>query len=247
MKAVILVAGFGSRLRPLTDTTPKALLPLGDTTGLHRMVSELKKHGITEIVFVTGHFEEKIKAYVNEHFPDITAHFVRNDKYDKTNNGYSLLMAEPYVRGESFVKFDGDVVFDPAVLRLLLASPDDANYVCLDKCQVNEEVLKVQLGDGGEVISMSQHIPVEKAAGESLGIEKISAQFSGQLFDTLRRIMLDTKNWQEYYEFAYEDLLSQKAMPFKCADVTGYNWVEVDNQEDYRLAHQYFVPELPVR
>lgn len=240
MKAVILVAGFGSRLRPLTDTMPKSLLPIGDSTTMQRMVRSLRAHGVEEFIFVTGHFEDKITTYVKEQFPEITAHFVRNDKYEETNTGYSLLLAEPYVRGEAFVKFDGDVNFDPEILDRLMAVPEDANYICLDKSDVDDEVIKANVDESGIIHALGKYVPVADAAGESIGIEKISAQYSEVLFDTLRQIMNDEKNWQEYYEFAYDDLIQRNAAVFKFVDITGLKWVEMDNKEDYETAQKHF-------
>lgn len=240
MKAVILVAGLGSRLRPLTDTTPKPLLRIGNTNTLTRMVDMLQKQGIHEFVFITGHFEEKIKAYVAEHFPDIEARFIKKDSYGKTNTGHSLLLAEPYVRGESFVKFDGDVNFDEEILARLMAAPDDANYICLDKTEVDDEVVKAQLDENGVVTALGKYVDVEKAAGESIGIEKIALQFSAPLFDTLQRLMSQPKYAQEYYEFAYDDMIKHDKAIFKCVAITGLKWVEMDTAEDYRMAQQYF-------
>ncbi len=240
MKAVILVAGFGSRLRPLTDEMPKSLLPIGDSTTLARMVNSLVAHSITEIVFITGHFEDKIKSYVQENFPNITAHFIRNEYYKETNTGYSLLLAEPYVRGETFIKFDGDVNFDPQILDKLVATPEDANYICLDKTDVDDEVIKAELNSKNEIVALGKYVDTAKAAGESIGIEKIAAQFSEELFDSLRQIMSDKKNWQEYYEYAYDHLIQNGKSIFKHIDITGSKWVEMDNLQDYQLAQKYF-------
>ncbi|HUB93157.1 MAG TPA: phosphocholine cytidylyltransferase family protein [Verrucomicrobiae bacterium] len=240
MKAVILVAGFGSRLRPLTDNTPKSLLPIGNSNTLERMIRALQERGVQEFIFVTGHFAEKITGYVHEHFPEITSHFVQNDKYEQTNTGYSLLLTESYVRGETFVKFDGDVSFDSEILDRLFSTPDDANYICLDKAPIDNEVIKAQLASDGTVTALGKYVPVENTAGESIGIEKIAAAFSAPLFDALTRIMTEEKNWQEYYEFAYDDLIKNGVVPFKYVDITGLTWVEMDTPDDYKLAQQYF-------
>ncbi len=240
MKAVILVAGFGSRLRPLTDNCPKSLLPIGDSNSLHRMVTQLTERGINEIVFVTGHFEEKIRQYVKENFQNITTHFVRNTLYDQTNTGYSLLLARDYLENEAFIKFDGDVVFEIDILDKLIQTGDDASYVCLDTSDVDDEVIKAELDKDGALVGLGKNIPVEKAAGESIGIEKISAATSSVLFKTLDSIMSNKANWQEYYEYAYDDLIKNKKAVFKRIDITGSKWVEMDNADDYVKAQKYF-------
>jgi choline kinase len=240
MKAVILVAGFGSRLKPLTNETPKSLLPIGQTTTLTRMVRSLSQHGISEFIFVTGHFEDKIKDYINTHLSDINASFIRNDKYEKTNTGYSLLLAEPFIGNESFIKLDGDVNFDPEILDRLMRTPDDANYLCLDKSDVDNEVIKAELDTVGKVIALGKYVDIDRAAGESIGIEKISAKYAQQLFTCLKQVMSDESLWQEYYEYAYDLLIKNNQATFKAVDITGLKWVEMDNLKDYELAKTYF-------
>lgn len=240
MKAVILVAGFGSRLRPLTDNLPKALLPIGNSNTLTRMVTSLQKHGISEFIFVTGHFEEKIKAYITTHFTDITAYFVRNEKYQDTNTGYSLMLTEQYVQGDAFIKLDGDVNFDEAILDKLMAMPDDANYICLDKTDVDDEVIKAELDANNNIIALGKYVETAKAAGESIGIERISSAQSAQLFVKLKELMAHKKHWQEYYEYAYDHLIKEGMSVFKHIDITGLKWVEMDNKADYDMANSYF-------
>ena len=93
IKAIILAAGVGSRIKPLTDNCPKCLLKVGRETILNRMVTNIQKNGIHEVVFVLGYLEEKIKNYVKTQFPDLIIHFVRNARYAETNTGFSLMLA----------------------------------------------------------------------------------------------------------------------------------------------------------
>ena len=121
-----------------------------------------------------------------------------------------------------------------------MAAPDDANYICLDKTDIDDEVIKAELNEDNVIIALGKYVPVEKAVGESIGIEKIAGQYSNVLFDTLRTLMADQKNWQEYYEYAYDHLIQNDQSVFKYVDITGLHWVEMDNIEDYKQAQQYF-------
>lgn len=239
MKAIILVAGVGSRLRPLTDVTHKALLPIGDSTTLGLMVAKLHRHGINSFIIVCGNMEDKIRDYLGDNFPTLVFDYVTNDQYKTTNTGYSLLVAQPFVHGESFIKLDGDVNFDEAIVARLAALPDDASYVCVDKSDVDDEVIKVQCDESGHVVRIGNKLPVALAAGESIGIERISAASAPALFAAIRQQMAHPDNHQNYYEVAYDEIV-QAGEPFKTLDITGLHWVEMDNHEDYQLALKYF-------
>jgi choline kinase len=239
MKAVILVAGFGSRLRPLTDNNHKALLPIGDHTTLELMITKLQRHGVSSFVLVTGHMEDKIRDYVSQTFPELDVTYVRNDNYQTTNTGYSLLMARPHVENDTFIKLDGDVNFDEEIIARLAATDDGASYVCVDKSDVDDEVIKVVLASNGKIRHIGNKLPVADAAGESIGIEKIAQRSATALFDALEKMVKDEANHQKYYEVAYETIV-QQGEPFRVVDITGLKWVEMDNQADYDQALEYF-------
>ena len=102
-KAVILAAGMGSRIRPLTDECPKTLLTVGTTTILERMLTTLRSYGIEDVVIVVGYLSEKIESFVSDHFGDMNIELVTNSRYDETNTGYSLMLAEGFIGGDAYI------------------------------------------------------------------------------------------------------------------------------------------------
>lgn len=124
MKAVILAAGIASRLRPLTDHKPKCLLEIGNKCLLERAITGLTVNGIREIVIVTGYLQEQIISFVKEKFPEIKVEFIYNEKYASTNNIYSLWLAKERVLTHEVLLLDSDILFDPALVKALLDSPD---------------------------------------------------------------------------------------------------------------------------
>ncbi|MDA9561383.1 phosphocholine cytidylyltransferase family protein [Gammaproteobacteria bacterium] len=239
MKAIILAAGVGSRIRPLTDNCPKSLLKINGKTILEMMLSHIKTCGINEVIFVLGYLQDQIKDYVKTQFPDLIVQFITNEKYEVTNTGYSLMLTKDFVKNSTFIKFDADVVFDINILKTLIASEYD-NCLCIDKnINLDAEEIKVIIKDDNRVVKASKTVNPLDAIGESIGIEKISGETAHTLFNDLELMMKDEEYHQEYYEAAYERLI-EKDVPFYALDISGLRWTEIDTKEDFMLAGKIF-------
>lgn len=242
MKAIILAAGVGSRIRPMTDNCPKSLLKIGEETILKRMLTHIEGCGINEIVIVLGYLEEQVIDFVKTNFPNLKVSFVTNEKYAETNTGFSLMLTKDLIDGSGFIKFDADVVFDKEILKRLIDCDFDS-CLCIDKnINLDAEEIKVILDDKNKVLKASKTVNPKDAVGESIGIEKIDSRTAELLFSELEVMMEDSKNHQEYYEGAYERLI-EKNVPFHALDITGLKWVEIDTKEDFVKAEEYFLPE----
>lgn len=242
MKAVILAAGIGSRIRPLTDNTHKSLLEVAGKSILGRMLDNILASGIIEVVVITGYREEEVCNFITSQYPQLRVQFKKNEKYLETNTGYSLLLTREFVEGDDFVKFDADVVFEKAVLEKLLAAKNSA--LCIDRnIHLEAEEVKVITDEAGKVLQVGKKLDPHKANGESIGIEKITKDAGKVLFKELAFLMKDQKNWQEYYDDSYTTLV-EKGVPFEAVDITGLKWVEIDTHEDYARAQTIFL-KLP--
>jgi len=239
MKAIILAAGVGSRIRPLTNSSPKSLLKVGGSTILEMMISHIQDCGISEIVFVLGYLQKQIKDFVKTKFPDLNSHFVINDKYTETNTGFSLMLTKDFIRDSTFVKFDADVVFDKEILKNLIECKYE-NCLCIDKnINLDAEEIKVIVDNKNRVLNASKTVNPRDAVGESIGIEKINSETANLLFTELKTMMKNGKNYQEYYESAYERLI-KKNVPFYALDISGLKWTEIDTKEDLITAESIF-------
>ena len=118
--AGILVAGVGSRLRPLTDDRPKALVEVRGETILHRAVRLLIQYGITRLVLATGYREDAVRSALEGTEAELV--FCPNPRFDSTQNSVSLARCAEAVGERSFFKLDGDVIFQPELLPRLDAS-----------------------------------------------------------------------------------------------------------------------------
>ena len=155
MKAVILAAGIASRLRPLTDTTPKCLLKVGERCLLQRAFDALLQNGFREFVIVTGYRQQQIVNFLEAHYPALEVTFIYNEKYASTNNIYSLWLTRPYVDKEDILLLDSDILFDPQIVAKLLGY-GQADALALNHHTLGEEEIKVIADNDGKVLL---HIP----------------------------------------------------------------------------------------
>ncbi len=236
MKAVILAAGMASRLRPLTENTPKCLLRIGERSLLQRSIDALIGAGITQFVIVTGYLREQIEQFVAQQYPDLDVKFIYNEVYDSTNNIYSLWLARPEADGEEILLLDSDLLYDPEIAKRVLAA-DDANLLTLIKHPLGEEEVKVIVDAQGAIVEINKTCNPADAIGESLGIEKMGAAYTTAIYKELEVMMNKEQLVDVFYERAFERLIAQ-GHTFKVLDVTDLFSCELDTVEDFENARQ---------
>lgn len=241
MIGVILAAGMAKRLRPLTDAMPKCLLEVGSRTLLQRTVDAMAMAGVEEFVVVTGYREEMIREHLTSHFPLPTFHFINNADYEHNNNIYSLWMAGRHVRGKEFLLMDSDILCDPKAVQEVAAQAEPS--LALNRHELGEEEMKIVADSEGRITEISKTCRPEDAAGESVGIEKITAAYSEALFRELDQMILEEKLIDIFYERAFERLIPQGHV-FKVVDTTEFFSYELDTPEDFERATELLPKEL---
>ncbi|MBQ2535052.1 MAG: phosphocholine cytidylyltransferase family protein [Prevotella sp.] len=243
MKAIILAAGTASRLRPLTEHTPKSLLNIGERPLLQRSMDALIENGVREFVIVTGYLHEQIEEFVEKTYgASISVRFIHNDVYDSTNNIYSLWLARPEAENEDFLLLDSDLLYDPKIVGEVLKC-DAPNVLTLIQHELGEEEMKVVTEANGSIKEISKTCNPADAAGESLGIEKIGKAYSVALYKELDQMMNKEHLENKFYELAFERLIPQ-GHTYKVIDVTQYFSCELDTVEDFENAKQKIPAEL---
>jgi choline kinase len=223
--AVILVAGVGSRLRPITDSRPKALAPVGDETILGRAVRLLLEFGVSRLVLATGYLAAEVS-------------YCPNPRYDSTQNSVSLALCREAVGERSFFKLDGDVVFDLELLERIAAPRAELSAGVDSSRKLDAEAMKVVV-EGTLIRRFGKGVPLDESHGESIGIERIDASASRKLFDALEeRVAAGVTNL--YYEDVYSQLIAEGQLVAEVADVSGLRWTEVDTFEDLESARRLF-------
>lgn len=234
MKAVILAAGIASRLRPLTDDTPKCLLKVGSKNLLERTIDALILNGINDIVIVTGYLHEKIEQFVTVTYPELNVEYIYNQRYESTNNIYSLWLTKDSVKDQDVLLLDSDILFDPAIIARLLAS-GHLNCLAVNKHDLGEEEIKVIVDSTNRITEISKVCSIEQAIGESIGIEKISNNFVRLLFSELDNMIQEKKQDNIFYEAAFENIIRQGADIY-AIDTTSLFSMELDTVEDFQTA-----------
>ena len=241
MTGVILAAGMAKRLRPLTDTKPKCLLKVGSRTLLERTVDAMVQAGVGDFVVVTGYRGEMISSFLTDHYPTLTFHFIHNADYEHNNNIYSLWMAGEYVRGKEFLLMDSDILCDPAAVVRIAQEPESA--LALNRHECGEEEIKVIVDGEGHITEISKVCSIKDAIGESVGIEKMTADYSTALYKELDKMIEDEGLIDVFYERCFERLIPQ-GHTFKVVDTTDYFSYELDTPEDFERAQQLMPKEL---
>lgn len=237
MLGIVLAAGGGTRLRPLTNTIPKTLLPVdGDRTIFELAIANLRSVDITDVVVVTGYRADLVEdaARSLQARYDVTLHCVFNDRYADWNNAYSLWLARAAFR-ESALLINGDTVVPHAVTQRLLDSREQAPVVlALDGVkQLGAEEMKVRLTPDGRVAQISKQLSPDDVDGEYIGLSVIAPAAATELEDALKTTF--TEDPSLYYEDGYQEL-ARRGGDIRTADIGHTAWVEVDDHNDLTRA-----------
>ena len=241
MIGVILAAGMAKRLRPLTDERPKCLLKVGERTLLQRTVDAMLAAGINELVVVTGYRANMIRDFLTEMYPKLTIHFIDNLDYAHNNNIFSLWLTRPYTDGRDFLLMDSDILCDPAIIPTVINVGDSA--LALNRHELGEEEMKVVADAEGRITEISKTCRPEDAAGESVGVERMTPDYSTALFRELEQMIEREGLIDIFYERAFERLIPQ-GHTFRIVDTTDLFSIELDTPEDFENAQRLIPPAL---
>jgi choline kinase len=234
MDAVILNAGEGKRLRPLTNLKPKCLLKLNNATILEYQLINLIRCGIRNVVMVVGYRQSQIVEETRNKNFNLEIKFIKNPIYYKTNTVYSLWLAREFIK-DDFIFVNGDVVFHKEVLERMLKSNYDT-CIAVEKKEVNEEEVKVHLVSN-LVKAIGKDLELSRVHGEFVGIARFSKSFNHLLFENLNKVV-EQGGIDEFFEVALDGALEHYRV--YAVDVSDLLCIEVDNLEDYYEAKRIY-------
>jgi choline kinase len=236
MKAVILAAGRGSRLRAVTGALPKCLARVGSLTLLERQILALRAHDVRDIIVVAGCGISAVRPVCHGR-----ASVLHNARYASTNSLYSLWLAREALT-EGFVVLNGDVLFHPQLLSdLLTARHDDALLMeARGDAVFSDEEMKVQVR-AGRVVDIAKTIASAEADGENVGIAKFGAVGASVLIDEMDRLVVDGGS-RAWLPAAFAAFVNRR--PLHVVETRGFPWLDVDFPEDYWRACAELLPAL---
>jgi choline kinase len=231
--AVILVAGVGSRLRPLTDDRPKALVSVAGETILGRASRLLIQAGMEKLVLATGYRQDSVERAMRG--LDVEVVYCENPDFAGTQNSVSLALCRHTLEGLPFLKLDGDVVFEPEVLDRVLQGDDEDLVVLVDsKRERDAEAMKIR-ADGARILEFGKGIPLASSHAETVGIERLGAHAGSLVFGAIERHVAGGERGL-YYEDVYSELVARRAISARAVEVGDLRWTEVDTPEDLERA-----------
>lgn len=247
MIGVILAAGMGTRLMPLTKDIPKALLKINEITLLERMMKNCMNAGIDKFIVLVGYNKDKVIdlcPQLAEKY-DVEIKTVANEKYDVTNTSVSTYLASKYIEEndlDDFILVNGDNVVDPEIITRLAATANTGMIVDNFK-ELNEESFKLIIDDesfnedksiaNGTINSIGKGLDIPSSSGEFIGVSKVVSDDVAEFNRILERLIEEDP--QNYYDLAYKDLSEIKTIDFVLTN--GLKWTEIDDHTDWENAH----------
>jgi len=236
MIGLVLAAGAGRRLRPYTDTLPKALVPVdGETTIMDISLRNLAAAGLTEVTIVVGYradaVEERVEGFQKKYGVKIS--LVHNDKAEEWNNAYSLWLARDHF-AQGALMVNGDTVHPVSVEETLLARRGPSILLAVDTIKkLADEEMKTVFDEDGQLTKITKLMDPAAAYGEYIGANIIEPVAAGRLADALKTTFERDPNL--YYEDGFQEY-ANRGGEVRAAEIGDLPWVEVDNHEDLAKA-----------
>jgi choline kinase len=235
VKIVILGAGQGKRLLPLTVDVPKALLDIHGRSLIGRQIDAFVACGLREFVVVTGYgaqlMEETLASIADQHGIEIRT--VYNPFYAVADNLASCWMARAEM-DDDFIQVNGDTLFRADLVRTLLKGSDgDATAAINRKAAYDGDDMKVMLDDG-RLTEIGKTLPLEAVDAEAIGLYVFRGKGTGLYREVLERAMREPSGLKQWFPAAVGQLA--KLTGIKVSDVSGHEWSEVDFPVDLQAA-----------
>lgn len=236
MKAIILSAGQGRRLLPYTAQLPKCLVRVYGRPLLQWQLGSLHLCGVTEAVIVTGFMADAVDAFIQQmNLPGLTLRTIFNPFYAVADNLASLYLAADELR-DGGVILNGDTLFEPAVLQVVLQRAQAPVSVTIDrKLRYDDDDMKVQI-DGVRLCAIGKTLREHETHGESIGILRVTPDGAVMMKSAMEMVLRDRDGFRRWYLSAVDRLAKGDFGAVGTVSIEGLGWCEVDCPADMARA-----------
>ena len=242
MIAIILAAGRGERLRPLTDNLPKGLITLNSKSLLEYSLRGLVASGIKRAIIVVGYKRSEIESRLGSTYAGMELLYVENKEYATSGSMFSLYTARDFI-AEDIILLESDLVFEQEAIDDLVQS-NKKNAILVAPCRGNGDEVFIRVDPAGHLIGLGKQIVNKgKALGELVGISKLSLQFFGELCDRAE-IEFDQNGKGISYEDTIMLTVKDGATAVDCIFLNNLLWTDIDTEEDFERAKIEIFPKI---
>lgn len=243
MKAIILAAGMGSRLKALTKDNSKCMVKVNGKTLIERVLSQLNNCNLEEIILVLGYKKDILKEYIDNLGIETKISYIDNDIYDKTNNIYSLYMAKEEMLENDILLLESDLIFDEKILSNLIISKEK-NLAVVAPYEPWMDGTCVKLDNKNNIIDFVTSKKFDfnniKDLYKTVNIYKFSKEFN-KCYIKFLEAYLSSNGENQYYETVLEtmiNVLPNELKGFVLND--NQKWYEIDDKQDLDIAESIF-------
>lgn len=237
MRAIILAAGIGSRLRPLTNDAPKTMTSVGGMPIIERQINVLNKKGIEKIYVCVGYKKEMLMNFIKKKFPELDINFVENDDFLTTDNLYTLNLAKNHIEGEQVILINADVAFDEEIIDLCKENEDNS-VAFYDSSNFDKKEPQLEIKNNKAYSIILPSMDNSKSSGRTSGIFLLNKDASTKLVEDMYKLMNQKEDSKKWFECSLDNIFKQT--DFLPIDLKGIRWAEVDDFEDLEKAKSIF-------
>jgi len=243
MQAIILAAGMGRRLKELTQDNTKCMVKVNGVTLIDRMLHQIERCDLSQIVIVVGYEGEKLKDYIATLSINTPIIFVDNPIYDKTNNIYSLALAKNFLCEDDTILFESDIIFEDEALKMLIEDKRET-LAMVDKYESWMDGTCVKLAEDDSIDAfipkrLFDYSETDKYY-KTVNIYKFSKNFSNKYYVPFLEAYQKALGENEYYEQVLSVITMLEEPVLKGMRLSGQKWYEIDDVQDLNIAESMF-------